>query len=78
VPQEIGSVNSFCGTRMKKNQTPKVGRPKLPKGEAKTEMLRFRLTPSELKIVAMAAKTKGEDVSEWARTAILGAASSTK
>jgi len=48
-----------------------LGRPKLPKGEAKTEMVRARVSPSELKAIAKAAN--GDGVSEWARNAMLRA-----
>jgi hypothetical protein len=47
------------------------GRPKLPKGEAKSEMVRARVTPSEYR--AIAAKAGKEGVSEWARRALLNA-----
>jgi len=48
-----------------------IGRPKLPKGEAKTEMVRARVTPSEYK--AVAAKAGDEGISEWARRVMLKA-----
>lgn len=50
----------------------KIGRPKLPKGEAKTCMVRARVTPSELKAIEKAAN--GSGVSEWARDVMLTAA----
>jgi hypothetical protein len=50
----------------------KLGRPKLPKGEARTEILQIRLTKSELTDVENKAKSKGVVLSEWARTAIVG------
>jgi hypothetical protein len=52
----------------------KAGRPKLPKGEAKTEMIRARVTPSEYRAVEEAAKATGKDVSEWAREIMLSRA----
>lgn len=51
---------------------PKIGRPKLPKGEAKSCMVRARVTPSELRKIERAAN--GVGVSEWARSTLLGAA----
>src|ERR1700730_17590322 len=42
-----------------------LGRPTLPKGEAKTEMVRARVTPSELRAMEKAAN--GNGISEWAR-----------
>jgi hypothetical protein len=44
------------------------GRPSLPKGEAKTEMLRIRVTPSELKSLATKAKASKQTVSELIRS----------
>ena len=59
---------------MPQKEKSKIGRPKLPKGEAKTEMIRARVTPSELKAIEMAANGKG--ISEWARSVLLRAATS--
>jgi predicted HicB family RNase H-like nuclease len=55
-------------------KTPKMGRPKLPKGEAKSFMVRTRVTPDEFRAVANAAKETGEGLSEWARKVLLSAA----
>jgi hypothetical protein len=49
-----------------------LGRPKLPKGEAKSEMVRARVTPSELRAIEKAAN--GDGISEWARKILLSAA----
>jgi hypothetical protein len=49
----------------------KLGRPPLPKGEARTELLQVRLTKGEHKSITEQAKTKGVELSEWVRTAIL-------
>ena len=54
---------------MAQKEKSKIGRPKLPKGEAKSEMVRARVTPAEMKAIEKAAGSTG--VSEWARTAIL-------
>jgi uncharacterized protein (DUF1778 family) len=51
----------------------RVGRPTLPKGNAKAVMLRVRVTPDELKAFEAAAKSHGKTVSEWIRS-ILNAA----
>lgn len=51
---------------------PKIGRPKLPKGEAKSVILKTRVTPAEQKVIEQAAKDVG--VSEWARKVLLSAA----
>lgn len=55
--------------------TPKpkrVGRPTLPKGNAKAVMLRVRVTPDDLK--AMKAKAGKLTVSEWIRGTLRTAA----
>jgi uncharacterized protein (DUF1778 family) len=51
----------------------KVGRPKLPKGNAKAEMLRVRATPDELKAFDRAAKASKQKRSEWIRSTLLAA-----
>jgi predicted HicB family RNase H-like nuclease len=48
----------------------KVGRPTLPKGNAKDVMLRVRITPDDLKAMKTLAKSKGQSVSEWIRNMI--------
>ena len=50
----------------------KIGRPKLPNGEAKSCMVRARVTPAEQRAIERAAKETG--VSEWARGVMLKAA----
>lgn len=54
-------------------KNPKIGRPKLPKGNAKSCMVRARVTPDELRVIEKAAN--GSGISEWARTVMLSAAS---
>jgi hypothetical protein len=51
----------------------KPGRPALPKGEAKAETLRIRVTPSELRGYGSKAKAGKQTMSEWIRN-ILNAA----
>ena len=48
-------------------QAKKVGRPKLPKGNAKAGYLRVRLRTSELRAIEAVAKASGQTVSEWVR-----------
>ena len=48
----------------------KPGRPALPKGSAKAEMLRIRVTPSELRGYGAKAKTGKQTVSEWIRSTL--------
>ena len=46
----------------------KPGRPKLPKGEAKTKTLpAVRFTASEIRAIDSAARVSGQSVSEWIR-----------
>jgi hypothetical protein len=48
----------------------KPGRPTLPKGEAKAETLRIRVTASELKAFGAKAKASKQTVSDWVRSTI--------
>lgn len=48
-----------------------LGRPKLPKGAAKADVLVLRVTDADYKIFEKAAQRAGLKVSEWARRAIL-------
>jgi predicted HicB family RNase H-like nuclease len=52
------------------NKVKKVGRPKLPKGEAKGGIAPVRFTADDLKAMAAAAKAKNQSVSEWIRGTI--------
>jgi hypothetical protein len=54
-------------------KTRRVGRPKLPNGEAKGRIVPVRFNGDDLKRIAAAAKSSGQTVSEWIR-ATLGAA----
>ncbi len=54
---------------------PKMGRPPLPKGEAKGSTFSLRLKPGERSIIDAAAKRAGfESASEWARRALMAMA----
>jgi hypothetical protein len=48
----------------------KPGRPALPKGEAKGETLRIRVTASELKEYGSKAKASKQTVSDWIRATL--------
>ncbi|MGB6484383.1 MAG: hypothetical protein WBE86_12935 [Candidatus Acidiferrales bacterium] len=50
-----------------------MGRPKLPKGQAKGGMLRVRFTLDELRAIQAAAKGQKKTVSDWIRD-VIGAA----
>jgi len=52
----------------------KPGRPKLPKGEARTAVLPVRLRPSELRALERAAERADSPVGVWARDALREAA----
>lgn len=53
----------------------KPGRPKLPKGEAKSRTLpAVRFAVSDIKAVETAAKAKNQTVSQWVRSTLLSAA----
>ena len=49
----------------------KVGRPKLPKGEAKGGFVVTRFNVDDLKRIAGAARAKNQTVSEWVRSTLL-------
>jgi hypothetical protein len=46
----------------------KVGRPKLPKGEAKGRIVPVRFNGDDLRAIAAAAKAGKQTVSEWIRS----------
>jgi len=48
----------------------KVGRPKLPKGEAKGKAVQVRFTAEDFKKVTGAAKARKQTVSEWIRSTL--------
>lgn len=50
-----------------KEKKPKVGRPRLPKGEAKTIVLQSRVQKSEKAAYQKAASSEGKDLSTWVR-----------
>ena len=45
----------------------KIGRPKLPKGQAKGRIVPIRFNASDIKRVEAAAKVSKQSVSEWVR-----------
>jgi hypothetical protein len=52
----------------------KLGRPKLPKGEAKGKIVPVRFVPDDLKLVTAAAKIANKSLSEWIRGSLRTAA----
>ncbi len=51
----------------------KVGRPKLPKGQAKGKLVAMRFNADDLKHVEAAAQASKKTVSEWMRSTLLAA-----
>jgi len=51
----------------------KVGRPKLPKGDAKGRIVPIRFNASDLKRIESAAKASQKTVSEWIRSTVSAA-----
>lgn len=51
----------------------KVGRPKLPKGEAKGRIVPVRFKREDLKVMEAKAREKEQTVSEWIRSTISAA-----
>lgn len=51
----------------------KVGRPKLPKGEAKGRIVPVRFANGDLRAIEAKAKQKGQTVSEWIRSTLSAA-----
>lgn len=48
----------------------KVGRPKLPKGEAKGRIMPVRFANGDWKAIEAKAKANGQTVSEWIRSTL--------
>jgi hypothetical protein len=55
---------------MAKQTKPKIGRPKLPKGEAKGRIVPVRFSAEEVKRITAAASAKDQKVSEWIRSTL--------
>jgi len=51
-------------------KTRKVGRPKLPKGEAKGKIVPVRFAAGDLKAVEARAKASKQTLSEWIRSTL--------
>jgi hypothetical protein len=56
------------------SDTPKVGRPMLPKKEKRGEFISTRLSPDELKEIKRAVRESGKTQTEWVRDKLLAAA----
>ncbi|HEV8038021.1 MAG TPA: hypothetical protein VGP62_04090 [Bryobacteraceae bacterium] len=55
---------------MAKQTKPKIGRPKLPKGEAKGCIVPVRFSADEVKRITAAASANDQKVSEWIRSTL--------
>jgi hypothetical protein len=53
----------------------KVGRPKLPKGEAMGRVIQVRFTAQDTKAIDAAAKASNQTLSEWVRSTVHAAIS---
>jgi hypothetical protein len=51
----------------------KVGRPKLPKGEAKGRIVPVRFTANDLRAMEAAARANSQTLSEWIRSTVSAA-----
>ena len=49
---------------------PKMGRPKLPKGEAKGRIVPVRFSAEEVQRITAAANAKKQKISEWIRSTL--------
>jgi hypothetical protein len=58
---------------MAQRKTKKVGRPKLPRGEAKGRIVPVRFTALDLKAMEAAAKASDKTLSEWIRSTVSNA-----
>ena len=54
-----------------------AGRPKRPKDESKSHMMRIRMTPEERALMEQAAKSKSLETSTWARSELVSLAKRT-
>lgn len=52
---------------------PKMGRPKLPKGDAKGRIVPVRFNPTDIKRIEQAARASQKTVSEWIRGTVAAA-----
>jgi len=55
---------------MAKQTKTKIGRPKLPKGEAKGRIVPVRFSAEEVRRITAAASANNQKVSEWIRSTL--------
>jgi hypothetical protein len=56
---------------LSQSKAKKVGRPKLPKGEAKGRIVPVRFTAEDLRAIEASAKATKQTVSQWVRSSVL-------
>jgi hypothetical protein len=66
----VAEIYRSSGTMERTKKSRKVGRPKLPKGEAKGKIVPVRFTAGGIKAVEVAAKANNQTVSQWVRSTI--------
>lgn len=55
---------------MPQTKPKKIGRPKLPKGEARGRIVPVRFTAEDMRRIEACAKAKNQTVSQWIRGAV--------
>jgi hypothetical protein len=55
---------------VKQSKKRKVGRPRLPKGEAKGRIVPVRFAKDDLRTMELAARARDKSLSEWVRTVL--------
>ena len=58
---------------MPQSKPKKVGRPNVPKGEAKASIMPVRLNAEDRKRIERAAQASKQNVSEWVRSTLMAA-----
>jgi hypothetical protein len=58
---------------MPQSKPKKIGRPKLPKGEAKGRIVPIRFNPADLRRIELAARASRQTVSAWIRGTVAAA-----
>ncbi len=58
---------------MPKPTKPRMGRPKLPKGDAKGRIVSVRFNPNDLKRIELAARASQKTITEWIRGTVTAA-----
>jgi hypothetical protein len=70
MPSALQSCRSLEALNQQNKSKKKIGRPRLPRGEAKGRIVPVRFSAEGLKAVEAAAKANKQTVSEWIRGAV--------